>query len=330
MERFLPPKAKRVLVIAPHPDDETIGCGGTIALYTSGGCDVHLLIVSDGGKVCQEPGIVELRKNETLQASKILRMKEVAFLEFPDGELKSYVNDIKEEIKKYVLKLRPDIIYSPSLVDHHEDHLTVAEASLWILNTVPDIKIAFYNVYGAVRFNLLVDISEVLQVKEKTLLNYRYSLLQQPDLFCEAVKGLNKFLAFYAMQNRYYEAFYIVDRPSDKSSLLQWYAYNGWNIDPAESFLSKLRITDEILFELHKSYNALKEKETIIRNQSEELENKDKIIRELGTSLDNINRTLMWRLVSRFYRYRDRVLPKNSKRRRVYDLITSSLKSKMR
>lgn len=330
---YQPPAANKILILAPHPDDEALGCGGTIALYASNGADVHLIVISDGGKILEEftegIDIVEIRKKEAIEASKILGIKKTYFLDFPDGRVCSYSGEIREKIKDIVLEFKPDIIFSPSLVDYHADHMAVSEVALWLLNTT-GVKVAFYDVYGALRFNCLVDISEVLHVKEKVLLNYYYSLFQLPDLFYEAIKGLNRFKAIYTRQNRYYETFYLVDKPADKNSLLQWYVYDKLDIEPAEFFLSKLRVTDELIYELQRSYNAIREKEAIINDLLQQLDNKDRMIMELKASLDNINRTLMWKLANSFYRCRDGLLPKNSKRRKVYNIIVSSLKSIIR
>ncbi|MFZ4655040.1 MAG: PIG-L deacetylase family protein, partial [Methylococcaceae bacterium] len=62
----------RLLVVAPHPDDETFGCGGTLSLLAQGPCQVRVLIVSDGAKGdplrLLEEDVVTVRRNETLKA----------------------------------------------------------------------------------------------------------------------------------------------------------------------------------------------------------------------------------------------------------------------
>lgn len=187
------PLAKKVLVLAPHPDDETLGCGGTIALYVLNGAAVHSAIISDGGKIAHEfededINIVTMRKKESLAAAKILGTQQTHFLGYPDGELRKYKDEILQKLEDIIEEFNPDIIFSPSPTDYHDDHITISAIAMELLNKTRGFRVAFYEVYGTVRFNSIVDISSVLELKRKAILSYHYSLFRTPEIFLKRLK----------------------------------------------------------------------------------------------------------------------------------------------
>lgn len=330
MVNFSLPEAKKVLVLAPHPDDEAIGCGGSIALYSSQGCDINLIILTNGEKLYKETviglDIAELRRKEAIESSKLLGIRDVVFLGLPDGELKSFGEKIKSEIRGFILRFRPDVILCPSPLDYHDDHLSVAKAVVSISNKVPELNILFYNVYTCPRFNTLVDITDVLEIKEQAIRCYHHSLFELPEFFAESVKGLNRFLAFYTQRQRYYEGFYLQKGPIENNDLLQWYAFGNFE-SPEIEYLSKLKIADELLKELQVFNESvskrIEEKDSIIRE-------KDKKIEELQAQLDSITHGLPWKFAKRYYLVRDRLLPEETYRRKLYNATTSFLRSKIK
>ncbi len=334
MSEYLPPEAGKVLILAPHHDDETIGCGGTIALYASHGAEVRLIVISDGKKISFENQIINsdisyIRREETVQAAKILGIQQTYFLDFPDGELNTYKDEIEKKIKDIIIEFKPNIIFSPSPIDFHPDHIACSKISLLLKNKFPQTQLAFYEVYNTIRFNKLVDISEFIHIKERAFQIYKCSLFNCPDLFLNAVKGVNIFRSFYTKKERYYEAFWVISEAIDSYTVMKWLTYESW-MEPAEIFFSKLKVTDELIFELKKSYDLLNEKEAIIKNLINQLDDKDRQISNLKISIDNINNSLMWKLVNRFYKVRDSLLPSDSLRRKIYEIVISQLKSRIR
>ena len=82
------PPASRVLVFAPHPDDEAIGCGGLIVRLVEAGVAVRVVLVTDGsGAGGLPPGAAQVRQREFLASLARLEVKDHAMLGFPDGEL---------------------------------------------------------------------------------------------------------------------------------------------------------------------------------------------------------------------------------------------------
>lgn len=126
--------ANSVLVVAPHPDDETLGCGGAIALLRALGCSVRVLVMSDGtlSHPCSiqypAPRLRALREAETLEALSFLGIKktETTFLRFQDGSIPTLESSgIREAVARcrlFLQTLMPATIFLPWRFDPHPDH----------------------------------------------------------------------------------------------------------------------------------------------------------------------------------------------------------------
>lgn len=120
-----------VLIIAPHPDDEVLGCGGTIRRLSSNGRDVYVLVVTRGTpKMYAEERIVNVR-NEAKQAHAILGVRETVFLDFhaPELDITSQA-DIAKSIYEVIGRLGIEELYIPHRGDIHSDHRQVFNAAL--------------------------------------------------------------------------------------------------------------------------------------------------------------------------------------------------------
>lgn len=109
-------KGKVILVVAAHPDDAEFGSGGTVAKYISEGATAYYLICTNGargsrGQNIKGESLAVIRKKEQLLAAKKIGVKEVFFLDHGDGELEADLH-LKEEIVKYIRKLKPDILFT--------------------------------------------------------------------------------------------------------------------------------------------------------------------------------------------------------------------------
>lgn len=122
---------KNILVIAPHPDDEVLGCGATIARFAKEGNKVYVLVVTRGAaKFYSDDKIVNVR-NEALLAHKILGVTRTFFLDFPAPELDTVpLSDISREIAKVLLENKINTLYLPHRGDIHNDHRVVFNAGL--------------------------------------------------------------------------------------------------------------------------------------------------------------------------------------------------------
>jgi LmbE family N-acetylglucosaminyl deacetylase len=120
-----------VLVIAPHPDDEILGVGGTMRKFVTEGNDVYVCIVTKGHSTMYDDARINLVKNEALLAHKVIGVKKTYFLDLPavflDVEPKNRIN---MEISKVILETKPDIVFIPHFGDMHLDHGVVSRASM--------------------------------------------------------------------------------------------------------------------------------------------------------------------------------------------------------
>jgi LmbE family N-acetylglucosaminyl deacetylase len=246
-----------VLVIAPHPDDESLGCGGTIAQYTQAGAIVELVVVSDGAALDEHgqarANLVDERQQETKAATAVLGISRAEALGFPDGQLAGHQQDIQEALRARIAVFQPELILCPSPVDSHPDHIVAARAILQLLRVLPGWSLAFYEVHAPVRPNVLIDVTEVLTIKERAIQCYHRSLFGQPSLFSAAMRGLTQHRSFFAQRQGFFEAFWLVSAPLTDQEILEWAMY-GFVPENSETLTpGVLRGTDEILF-------ALKEK----------------------------------------------------------------------
>jgi LmbE family N-acetylglucosaminyl deacetylase len=118
------------LVVAPHPDDETLGCGGAIALLRLLNCDVRVLVISDGtlshpnSQKYPADALRKLRESETIKALSILGVEanNVTFFGLPDGSISAYKDSAVESCASYLTEVAPEIIFLPWRYDPHPDH----------------------------------------------------------------------------------------------------------------------------------------------------------------------------------------------------------------
>ncbi|HTL87821.1 MAG TPA: PIG-L family deacetylase [Leptolyngbya sp.] len=127
-------RSKSALVVAPHPDDETLGCGGAIALLKAQGCDLNVLVMSDGtlshprSQKFPASRLRTLRYEETRSAMNLLGVhsKNVSFLNFKDGAIPAAESEIYDValtvFRAYLVTIAPEIIFVPWRFDPHPDH----------------------------------------------------------------------------------------------------------------------------------------------------------------------------------------------------------------
>lgn len=129
--------SKLILVIVAHPDDEVLGCGGTIAKHARRGDEVHCLVLGEGitSRYNQQgwASLDELKqlKSEAKQAADILGIKRVFFRDFPDNRFDTVpLLKIVKAIEEVKQELKPDIIYTHHQGDLNIDHQITFKAVL--------------------------------------------------------------------------------------------------------------------------------------------------------------------------------------------------------
>lgn len=123
----------KFLVVAPHPDDETLCCGGTIMNFIERGDKVKVVIVTDGryGAPSEElrgtEELVRIRKGEALRVFKILGVEDFEFLNFEDSKTSQKRKEVEEKLLKILHDYNPDVVFSPSPFDRHTDHAEIGK-----------------------------------------------------------------------------------------------------------------------------------------------------------------------------------------------------------
>ena len=119
----------RVLTVAAHPDDETLGAGGTMARLAAHGHEVWICILTDG--VTARHAHVEQQKECAIGAADVLGAANVVFCELPDQRLDSLpLLDVITPIEKCIGELRPELVLTHFKEDVNQDHRTVFEATM--------------------------------------------------------------------------------------------------------------------------------------------------------------------------------------------------------
>lgn len=151
---------KTILAVLAHPDDESFGLGGTLALYASKGYDTYLVCATRGevGTVDEEhlngfKDIAELRTAELQRAAKILGLKEVFLLGYrdsgmpgteenkhPDAQINHSVDEVASKVVKYIRELKPDIVitFDPIGGYKHPDHIHIHKATVLAFEKADD------------------------------------------------------------------------------------------------------------------------------------------------------------------------------------------------
>jgi N-acetylglucosamine malate deacetylase 1 len=119
------------LVIAPHPDDETLGCGAFIARARAAGQTVRIVIVLEDERQSANAScsVAEVRRQEAIKAVAALGgADDVVFLNHPDGNAATHIDSITRDLRNQVELTRPNLVLSPYGIDKHPDHRAVAAA----------------------------------------------------------------------------------------------------------------------------------------------------------------------------------------------------------
>lgn len=142
---------KNILVIAPHADDEVLGCGGTIYKHYLAKDNVYIAIMTNASKGAPElfsDKDIDKIQNEALKAHKILGVTKTIFFDFPAPKLNQYpIYKMADKIKLLIKKYRIDTIYIPHRGDLHKDHESVYDASLVAAKPLPNQSVKKIFVY---------------------------------------------------------------------------------------------------------------------------------------------------------------------------------------
>lgn len=122
---------ERILVIASHPDDEVLGCGGVMARHAAAGDEVHVLVMSRGVEEMFPAELIARTREELAVAHSLIGVKTATFLDFPAPKLGMVPgHQLADALLGQLRKIRPDVLYIPHQGDLHSDHKATYWAAL--------------------------------------------------------------------------------------------------------------------------------------------------------------------------------------------------------
>ena len=225
-------KRKTVLIIAAHPDDELLGCAGTVRKYVEEGWEAVSLILGEGLRSRGKAGVSKIKelKRHALAANAQIGISEVCFEGLPDNSFDSIpLLTIIKKVEKYVARFSPDVIFTHFAKDLNIDHRLTFQAVMTACRPQPGVKhpeIYCFEVpsstdYGqfspdnAFSPNTFINIEKEIDLKLKALSNYTTEMRSAPH--SRSLAGI-KVLAQYrgAMAGlRYAEAFLLIRKIVD-------------------------------------------------------------------------------------------------------------------
>jgi len=204
-------KFKNILVVASHPDDEVLGCGGTLHNLKKKGAKISGLFLSDGESSRKHPRIKQFildRKRQAIKAGKIIGINRLIFGDFPDNSMDSVpLLKIIQFIEKQIKIIKPDVIFTHFESDLNVDHQITSKAVITACRPTKDqtVKsILFFEVLSSSEWNIsiknksfkpnyFVDITKSIKFKLKALKHYKREMRKWPHpRSLEGVKLLSK------------------------------------------------------------------------------------------------------------------------------------------
>jgi LmbE family N-acetylglucosaminyl deacetylase len=209
------------LVIAPHPDDESIGCGGTIAKHVQAGNRVKVIFLTDGERGDERKRFgsdyVPMRKAAAADALAALGVATHEFWGYPDGALLESVPEIAAQALRSLRDFPARLVYVTSPFEPHPDHRAAFEA-IWSVRETMQAALVAYEVLTPLHPNMLVDITDTIALKKNAIGSYHTELFYHDYL--NTVVCLNRFRSLtLAGESAYAEAFITTGTPRQKTDL---------------------------------------------------------------------------------------------------------------
>jgi LmbE family N-acetylglucosaminyl deacetylase len=218
-----------VLIVVAHPDDETLGCGGTIARHVRNGDKVYVVSMTDGvgARGIKDSTEIKRRAQASINASNILGLEWLECGTFPDNAMDTVrLLDVAKVIERAKTLTKPTIVYTHSSADLNIDHRIVSEATLTAFRPEPNEvweEIRTFEVASATDYghksvtgefvpNLYIDVTETWETKMAALNEYRMELRKSPHT--RSFEGLENLARYRGNQVGllYAEAFELIRR----------------------------------------------------------------------------------------------------------------------
>lgn len=215
-----------VLVFSPHPDDDVIGCGGSILKHSELGHMVTVVYMTSGeaGNIrYTKDELSRIREREATQASALLGTNKVVFLHNEDGYL-TYNKGSLIPVVNLIREIQPDIVYVPHKYDGHKDHIATNEIVIEAIERARSpffqdligkpwlVKDVFcYEVWTPLQnISYVEDITIQMPRKLEAIAKHQ-SQIENRD-YHEAIQGLNRYRGVMTRKGKYCECFEIIKK----------------------------------------------------------------------------------------------------------------------
>ncbi len=229
VQRWSPIGGGHVLVVAPHPDDECTGCGGTLVLHSRANDDITVLQITDGqgarAPSFEGQSMAQVRQREARFAAAILGVH-LEQLSLPE---RVWREELRRVLRAWVVEMDPDVVYAPSCVDFHPDHLRVARTLAAALDSNrerPRIRVYEVTVPLTLLANGVADTSNALAAHDAALDGYRSQAFA-----LRVVRRMRQYRARYYGMVHAAEVFWEL-APRDYRTLMargDWLGPNEWS-----------------------------------------------------------------------------------------------------
>lgn len=193
------PAGEHLVVVAPHPDDETLMCGGTIAGHVDAGGRATLIAVTDGehggDPVLSVSEAAEQRRAEQEAAAEVLGVGHTIRLGLPDGAVARRHDELTELLSLHLTELAPDVVLTPWWMESHADHAAVARA---VAAAVPDHpEVWSGEVWTPLVPNRLVDVTGFMDRKRAAIDCYR---IPNAAVELDALAALSRYRSAFGLR----------------------------------------------------------------------------------------------------------------------------------
>lgn len=193
-------KKDTVLVIAVHPDDETLGCGGTLLKHKKNGDKIHWLICT---QTDEDNLFYKTREEEIKKVSKLYKFDSVHKLKLKTMKVDEYtISELIDKISNIINQVKPSIVYLPFKGDVHSDHRKIFEASysctksfrypfikkIYMMEVLSETEFAPSTKEDSFTPNVFVDVSEFMEKKIEILSLFKSEISKHP--FPRSIKSI--------------------------------------------------------------------------------------------------------------------------------------------
>lgn len=201
---------RKILFLAPHPDDDVFSSGGTLAKFAKTGSKIKIIYFNNGASGTKngkdDKKLIEIRKKETIKATKTLGITDLVFLN------NSVIASKRSNLLDIIRDFNPEIIFTPSIVDNHPIHQEVTKLLYSVLNLKSEIlnhkfEIWQYEVWTPIIPNRLIKIDDVIEQKKQAIKSHQ-SQLECRD-YLNAIIDFNSYRAKSMGAGNYAEGFFV-------------------------------------------------------------------------------------------------------------------------